>query len=801
VADVRPTDVTPDRRQPNGGPLDALLEAQAALGIAAVFLEGGRVVHANRVFLSRAGVSSTAIIGRAIELLFHPEDGPSVTGLLASSGETAELRLLHEGGEAWKARFSLRVYGEQQRRAVLVAEDRSGHLAAQAALEQRALYDGLTGLANRTLFDERLRSAMAAARADSPGSILVLDLDGFKAVNDGFGHQAGDELLREVANRLLRLTRASDVAARWGGDEFAILLPHTERNAAIVVGERIAAGLGAPFEVAGHEVEIGASIGLAVFPDDASEMEALLRVADNAMYAAKEAGGGRVTTGPGNEGMRAERLISAQELRAALTLRRLQLRYAAELRADGGVARCVGTLHWTHPRLGEVEADRIMSIARPAGLLPALRSWCLESASAEAAALTAVGIDVPIVFAIPAAFAREFPTSTQPRERADLLAPFFASSDDLPPLAAAPLGLAAFVDWVEERRGSDATAHAREYQRVLDLAEGFDRGRFGEAEGTPALADLVRDSPALTLALAWCLREGDAARALRLATSLRHFWVRTERAPEGLALLARALALPTARDMGLRALAQSAAAILALNEGELREANAFITRALESGAALTGDERFRLHNNAGLIATHLDDLPAARRHYESARVLAEELRAPGLIATVLSNLGTCAQREGRADDARAGYERALQIRASLPNRQAWALTRIYLAGLDYEEGHHGQALAGFRAALAVYMELGEASELALALEGVALLAASHEQPIAALQLAGAVTSIRARTRALPAPTSARPFADAIARASAAVTPAQRVAAILVGRALSRESAGAYALTLPLDLGT
>lgn len=159
-------------------------------------------------------------------------------------------------------------------------------------LEQLALYDSLTGLPNRKLFFERLRSGLlGATRYKRHLAIVYLDLDGFKPVNDTLGHQAGDELLKEVARRLASLVRRSDTAARLGGDEFVLLLLEVDGiEGARQVGEKAVTVMGEPFDLDGNEVTIGASVGVALFPDHADDSAALLQCADRAMYEAKAAG-------------------------------------------------------------------------------------------------------------------------------------------------------------------------------------------------------------------------------------------------------------------------------------------------------------------------------------------------------------------------------------------------------------------------------------------------------------------------------------------------------------------------------
>jgi diguanylate cyclase (GGDEF)-like protein len=165
-----------------------------------------------------------------------------------------------------------------------------------------AHHDSLTGLANRGLFTHQVEQAMVLCRREKASmAVLFIDLDAFKAVNDTLGHATGDDLLRSVADRLRHAVRESDVVARFGGDEFAAMLMRVDANGAIRCAEKIIAALSAPYAMERGEAKIGASIGVAIYPDAAEEAEELMQVADEAMYDAKHAGKGGVMVGPTSE--------------------------------------------------------------------------------------------------------------------------------------------------------------------------------------------------------------------------------------------------------------------------------------------------------------------------------------------------------------------------------------------------------------------------------------------------------------------------------------------------------------------
>ncbi|MFN7088010.1 MAG: diguanylate cyclase domain-containing protein [Burkholderiales bacterium] len=182
----------------------------------------------------------------------------------------------------------------KKRRFTGIFRDISERKETEERIRRLAHYDNLTGLPNRALFYDRLKQAISLARRDHHQmALLYVDLDDFKTVNDRLGHDAGDELLKKVAERLQQLVRESDTVARIGGDEFTVTLPEVRgRNDAEIVAQKIIEALRPNFHLGEqqHEARIGASIGIAIYPDDAQDMEALVKAADIAMYIAKQTG-------------------------------------------------------------------------------------------------------------------------------------------------------------------------------------------------------------------------------------------------------------------------------------------------------------------------------------------------------------------------------------------------------------------------------------------------------------------------------------------------------------------------------
>jgi diguanylate cyclase (GGDEF)-like protein len=264
----------------------------------------------------------------------------------------------------------------------------------------RALHDPLTGLPNRALFEDRLGRALAEQeRRGSSVAVIFLDIDHFKLVNDSLGHQAGDELLKAVAPRLKQALRPGDTVARFGGDEFGILLEDiAEESDATQVAERIAAALARPFVVWEREHFVTASMGIAV--GGAGQLpEAMVRDSDAAMYRAKERGRTRYEIF--DEAMRvriAHRLKIENELRSAIEGSELRVHYQPVVSLTSG--RIVGAealVRWQHPVHGLLNPEDFVPVAEESGLIGPIGRWVLETACHEAAAWHAANLDRPPV--------------------------------------------------------------------------------------------------------------------------------------------------------------------------------------------------------------------------------------------------------------------------------------------------------------------------------------------------------------------------------------------------------------------
>jgi diguanylate cyclase len=296
-----------------------------------------------------------------------------------SDDEQLALEAVREGAQDVLVRG--RVDEQGLRRAVTLAIERK---RVESRLAHQVLHDDLTGLPNRALFLDRLGQALSRlGRHSTSVAVLFLDLDRFKAVNDAFGHAAGDELLRAVAARLASVLRAGDTAARLSGDEFAVLCEDVagERHA-VGVAERVAEALRSPFAIGGDEVYARSSVGIALAVHGDEEAETLLREADAAMYRAKQRGGGVYEVY--DEGMRtrtARRHDTEVALRRAIDRGELAVRFLPEIDLQtGAVCGAEALVRWDDPDRGLVSPIDFIATAEETGLILPIGAWVLEEA-------------------------------------------------------------------------------------------------------------------------------------------------------------------------------------------------------------------------------------------------------------------------------------------------------------------------------------------------------------------------------------------------------------------------------------
>jgi diguanylate cyclase (GGDEF)-like protein/PAS domain S-box-containing protein len=358
--------------------------------------EEGTILSVNPAFSQITGYSAQEAIGETPRLLKSEHHDQAFYDALWSS-------LISKGywqGEVWNRRKNGELYIQWQTISMLPdAEGRPSRYVAvfsdvtelrrkDERIRQQAYHDALTGLPNRFLLLDRLEHGIDVARRAMSGlAVMFLDLDRFKVVNDSLGHEAGDLLLQAVAGRLELCLRKSDTIARLGGDEFVIVLSDFESTAEIaLLSDRIVASLAAPFDLNGHPAHIGASIGIAVYPQDGSEAGTLMKNADAAMYQAK--GAGRNTFrffDPAINSKALERLDMEADLRRAVELGQFEMHYQPKVDLRQRKVRGLeALLRWRHPERGLVQPNDFIPMAEDTGLIVPLGAWALEESCRQA---------------------------------------------------------------------------------------------------------------------------------------------------------------------------------------------------------------------------------------------------------------------------------------------------------------------------------------------------------------------------------------------------------------------------------
>lgn len=355
--------------------------------------QSGTIVSVNEALCGMLGYSKSDVINHDIAEFMAPEHLGWVEQNQNPEPEqtiTGEVELLDMQGNAIPAEIHARRIDYSGKPAIAVAvRDLTARRQAEATLVDLARRDPLTKLANRLLLNERLTQAIDVASRERTGlAVLCLDLDRFKAVNDQFGHAAGDELLLQVSQRLISLLRPTDTAARLGGDEFAVIVPIADlEQLSTALCERIIKNLSLPFTIMGKQVVIGASIGVALYPADGHDGLALLRNADMAMYRAKAEGRNtfRFYESLMEEQLKVRHALE-NDLRQAIKQNELELHYQPLVCClSGEVVGFEALARWNHPHLGYVSPKDFIAVAEETGQIDQLGSWALRTACAEAA--------------------------------------------------------------------------------------------------------------------------------------------------------------------------------------------------------------------------------------------------------------------------------------------------------------------------------------------------------------------------------------------------------------------------------
>ncbi len=364
----------------------------AATGIALGDLTG-HIIESNAALATMLGQSPEQLRGRDVFDIVHPDDVAELREQIyqrvaqgAAERVLTELRFVREDGQVLWGLLAVSVVRDSEGRPsylVAMGEDNTRRHELRDRLTYRATRDSLTGLANRTLFTDRLHQAFARAAPTTRLGLCFLDLDGFKIINDSLGHDIGDRLLQVVADRLATAVTSDHVVARLGGDEFVILVTEsTGERQLIELAERVLAALIPPVALAGHELSVSASIGIverAIFGSDPAEV---MRAADITLYWAKSAGKNRwATFDAERDAQEAARYQLSEAMPEALVNGEFTVAYQPMMTlADDHLGGVETQVRWRHPRFGLLGPEEFLGVAEETGLAVPLGRWVLRAA-------------------------------------------------------------------------------------------------------------------------------------------------------------------------------------------------------------------------------------------------------------------------------------------------------------------------------------------------------------------------------------------------------------------------------------
>lgn len=382
---------------------DTMAAAQAGIYV----LQGQRFKYVNPYFLSLFGYSNSEVVDRLglLDLVSSEQDAFVLQQI--ADGETSAQVLNYEFMARRKdgSLFPVSIVGAHsvyagQPASVGTVFDISAQKHAESKIRELADFDALTGLPNRRLLQDRVAQMLAAAQREaSVVSMMFLDLDHFKRVNDSLGHSIGDKLLCAFSDRIAGLVRRVDTLARLGGDEFILAMPGFQASAAADVAGRLVEACSTPFLIDGHELNVTPSIGVSIYPQDGEDAETLLKHADVAMYRAKAHGRNTFQFYAAEMNTTTlEWLLMESNLRRAIKQNELVLHYQPLISLQSGLMVGVEALiRWQHADLGMIMPDRFIGIAEETGLINQIGDWVLGEACRQAQRWIDAGIPLAVM--------------------------------------------------------------------------------------------------------------------------------------------------------------------------------------------------------------------------------------------------------------------------------------------------------------------------------------------------------------------------------------------------------------------
>ena len=367
-----------------------------------------RIVHVNHAFNRITGFSEAEVLGQNPSVFSSGRQDADFYHDMWASLEAKD----HWQGELWNRRKDGSVYAEWL--SITALREKSGEVINyvgignditqrkedEAQIQQLVNFDSLTGLPNRRLLQDRVKTALShAQRTQQTLALMFVDLDRFKNVNDSLGHHVGDELLVQVARRLVDVLRGQDTVCRLGGDEFVLLCPQTDVVGAAHLAEKLLASVTNRFSLAQQDLSITFSIGVAMYPEDGDSFEALSMRADTAMYRAKHAGRNAYRFFTAEMQAQSSRTLQLENaLSRALELNQLHLLYQPQIElASNQMVGVEALLRWVHPTLGAVSPAEFIPVAEESGLILSIGEWVLRTAVAQLRDWQDRGLYVPLM--------------------------------------------------------------------------------------------------------------------------------------------------------------------------------------------------------------------------------------------------------------------------------------------------------------------------------------------------------------------------------------------------------------------